>query len=285
MTRSEAWSTSSATCSETDLRSFEAVHPAQADGLVRRGPSAAGRMGGAAVARRLRSTRSSTTRSMSIVASSIRICRSCRSQATPDRQSSSDICQKSLQTGGSPVRRSGRPIRPPRPYTAPTHRQDNTSRQELRIPASGRASGRCCPARSDRPRTARSLQRKGTHQFPAADLEKATVAQGEGHQAVAAEAPRCGSRRPANADVSKVEKAPIGNLAFWNQARFLVSMLASQRCRCRCSQARLGRVVRVGTIGHDRSARIAAQGPENRADDTPSAIAAIWCSLSMQQAS
>ena len=56
--------------------------------------------------------------------------------------------------------------------------------------------------------------------------------------------------------------------------------------RCRCSQAaNSSGSPGLGLSATTASARMAAQGPENRADDTPSAIAAMWCSVSTQQAS
>ena len=70
-----------------------------------------------------------------------------------------------------------------------------------------------------------SLQRKRAHQLAAADLEEATVAQGEGHQAAAAEGPALGARRPRRR----------GRRATWRRPPSAASPSGTRPgCWCRC---------------------------------------------------
>ena len=153
-TRSDACPACSATCTETDFSSFEAeCSQARADVSTLAGFSSSGLCGWPSVAA---ATRSSTTRSMSIVASSM--------PHLPLLPQPGDarapvvfghLPEVVPGAAGRPPRSSVRPIRLRRPCRARYRRHDNTFRPGPRTGAGGPASGRCCPARWDRPETVR----------------------------------------------------------------------------------------------------------------------------------
>ena len=111
-----------------------------------------------------------------------------------------------------------------------------------------------------------SLQRKRAHQLAAADLEEATVAQGEGRQTVAAEGPGLRRRPPRRR----------GRRAAWRRPPPAASPSGTRPgCWYRCWRPNAGAAAAArrrtlprshgsGLSATTASARMAAQGPENR---------------------
>ena len=128
---------------------------------------------------------------------------------------------------------------------------------------------------------------KRAHQFAAADVEQATIADGLPQEPIGRR-----SRRPRRRPVQRpathnsVEKAPCGSFARWNQARLLVSIISLHRLRRSRSQAAKASAS-SGSGGSASTASVSrlAQGAEKIDEETPSAMTASPRAASVRQAS
>ena len=131
------------------------------------------------------------------------------------------------------------------------------------------------------------LQGEAPHQLAAADVEEATVADGEAPQAIGPEGARAGPGRSRHADPEQRGKRPHAAASpVGTRPSVEVSIRSVQAWRCWPSQAaKASAVGGSGASATTASTRTLAHCAEKMADETPSAITAMPRGASTWQAS